>query len=106
MLSQHFLCPAVPCSQRPSSLTCLVTHSHPRLYAGIRGTFLATFREHLEEEGLGGYLRSKVKCQRVGWDPCFTGISRGGGTCGPHVSSKMAKNKDLPESSSAPIRVQ
>jgi hypothetical protein len=54
---------------------------------------------------LGVYLRSRVECQRVGWDPDFTGISRGGGTCALQVSSKMAKNKDLPESSSAPIRV-
>lgn len=38
-----------------------------------------------------------MECQRVGWDPDFTGISRGGGTCGPQVSSKMAKNKDLSE---------
>lgn len=37
----------------------LLTHFHPRLFAGIRGTFLATCRERLEEEGLGGVSKEQ-----------------------------------------------
>lgn len=56
--------------------------------------------------GTWGVSKEQGGVPEGGWDPCFTGISRGGGTHGPHMSSKMAKNKDLPESSSPPIRVQ